>query len=190
MFDQEAYIKQYYKNHKPTLDAKVVDWQKKHPERIKEYSRRYREIHKEEIAAKRILRQAQSNATSKRKMRDYRQSSIRTFLAKKLSQINKKKLGKKAHDKYKSSLTIEHLLSLWEKQDGRCALTGKRLIYKFGSLYTVSIDRIDSNVGYFQGNVQLVCQGINFAKNKFSNEAFLHFWRYDSEELMEMDYCI
>lgn len=56
------------------------------------------------------------------------------------------------------------------------------MIYRKNSLYSCSIDRIDPHYGYYENNVQLVCQGINFAKNKYSDEAIRYFWFNDIEK--------
>ena len=71
-------------------------------------------------------------------------------------------------------------MEIWERQGGRCAISGKKMEHVFGSPYTVSVDRIDSNIGYKKGNLQLVCQSVNYAKNSFTNEEFLYFWNNDS----------
>lgn len=70
-------------------------------------------------------------------------------------------------------------MSLWHIQEGRCTLTKKKMTHKFNCLFSVSVDRIDSEKGYIQGNVQLLCQGINYAKNKYSNQEFLTFWELE-----------
>ena len=67
-------------------------------------------------------------------------------------------------------LTLNYLLDLWKQQKGKCALTKKTMTHKPNNLFAVSVDRIDSNVGYIQGNIQLVCQSVNYAKNNFTNE--------------------
>jgi hypothetical protein len=75
-----------------------------------------------------------------------------------------------------SSLELEkHLASLLDLQGDRCALTGitfdppgpdadKNLL--------PSADRIDSNGHYEPGNIQIVCQFINFWKGDGDNEEF------------------
>ena len=75
-----------------------------------------------------------------------------------------------------NDLTIDFLLYLWEKQNGRCALTGLDMTYKFyeGRVNTnVSVGRIDSTKGYSKENVQLVCMAANQMKNDLSMCEFL-----------------
>lgn len=76
-------------------------------------------------------------------------------------------------------ITLEHLKELWNKQEGKCALTkfpmttylynGKR------NPYNLSIDRIDSSKGYEIGNVQLVCSMANMMKGEFSMKELKKF---------------
>jgi hypothetical protein len=68
------------------------------------------------------------------------------------------------------SITPEYLWSLWEKQNGTCALTGWKLAHG----ETASIDRIDSSGGYTEGNVQWVHRDINRMKSDFSLDHFVN----------------
>lgn len=67
------------------------------------------------------------------------------------------------------TIDLEYLVALWYSQDGRCALSGMPMVHRFNSFYSISIDRKDSSLGYIPGNVQLVCQWVNRAKNKHSD---------------------
>lgn len=67
------------------------------------------------------------------------------------------------------SVTPEYLWSLWEQQEGKCALSGLSL--RHGT--DASIDRIDSSRGYVEGNVQWVHQKINRMKTDFDEHEFL-----------------
>ena len=44
------------------------------------------------------------------------------------------------------------------------------MTHKYNDLKSVSIDRIDSNLGYIKGNIQLVCMGYNLMKRNFPDE--------------------
>ena len=93
----------------------------------------------------------------------------------------------KKHDKkFKeiTDLTPEFLKELWDKQGGRCIYTNIEMNFSCLSTLrknviiqpnTVSVDRIDSSKGYIQGNVELVCLCINYAKNSFSKDEMLDF---------------
>ena len=73
----------------------------------------------------------------------------------------------------------EDLISLWEKQDGKCAVSGVYLTHhKDGSgykEYNASIDRITGDKGYTIHNVQLVAYRINIMKHTLSEDMF-YWW--------------
>ena len=76
----------------------------------------------------------------------------------------------------KSFVTAEFLLALWHKQGGKCALTGwpMTMVHGKGNILTnCSIDRIDSNLGYTEDNVQLLCKVANIAKQTLSMADFI-----------------
>jgi hypothetical protein len=73
-------------------------------------------------------------------------------------------------------LTIEYLDNLLKKQNFQCKLSGLPLILIMGtrqSQTTASLDRIDSNKGYVEGNVQFVHKHINYMKWSHNEEYFL-----------------
>lgn len=71
----------------------------------------------------------------------------------------------------------KHLAELWEKQEGRCALSGIPMHApgqdNIEPDLRVSPDRIDSNGHYEIGNIQLVCRFINYWKCAAENGKFL-----------------
>lgn len=72
----------------------------------------------------------------------------------------------------------EYLYDLWDKQNGKCAISGIQMTYisNCGRIPTnVSVDRIDSNKGYIKGNVQLVCMAVNQMKNDLDMQTLLTF---------------
>lgn len=72
------------------------------------------------------------------------------------------------------AITIEQVQAQWEKQGGKCALTGMELVFKPKSLdRTASIDRIDSKRGYVIGNIQFVHKKINKMKNNIDEDLFV-----------------
>jgi hypothetical protein len=88
--------------------------------------------------------------------------------------------AKRAETKqFKFNLTPAYLYTLFEKQNGLCALTGRCLTFhKSNGKGTMdrdsaSIDRIDSGKGYIQGNVQWVCSFANIMKQRFTNQEFI-----------------
>ena len=71
------------------------------------------------------------------------------------------------------SLTPSDLSVIWEKQKGRCAYTKLPLLATANQFNTVSLDRIDSDVGYVVGNIQLVCAAINKMKQEYTEDLFV-----------------
>lgn len=79
----------------------------------------------------------------------------------------------------KTCVTYEFIRQLWDKQGALCAITGRPMSHsRMGGsqmAYNVSIDRIDSDKGYEDGNVQLVCNAVNNMKAKMDMPS-LEFW--------------
>lgn len=73
------------------------------------------------------------------------------------------------------NITPQYLLDLYNKQDGKCALSKINLplnTLNYRDL-NLSLDRIDSNKGYVDGNVQWVDKRINMMKQSFSQDEFI-----------------
>lgn len=77
------------------------------------------------------------------------------------------------------NLTTEYLISLWEEQNGCCAVSGRKfdlskpdkgLCVKPNS---PSLDRINSKKGYVEGNIRFVCYQVNTALNQYGEEALI-----------------
>lgn len=79
----------------------------------------------------------------------------------------------------KFDITVEQALEQFNKQKGKCALSGVTLIISKYQIYdkremsTASLDRIDSTRGYFHNNIQWIHKDINTMKNNFSEEEFI-----------------
>lgn len=77
------------------------------------------------------------------------------------------------------NLTTEFLINLWEEQEGRCAISGRKFdLARPRENETVranapSLDRIEPSKGYTKGNVRLVCYQVNTALNEYGREALL-----------------
>lgn len=70
-------------------------------------------------------------------------------------------------------VSMEYLWKLFESQEHICAITGDLIKH----LKTASLDRIDSNKGYVEGNVQWVTYQANVSKHKMSMEQLYDFCR-------------
>lgn len=74
-------------------------------------------------------------------------------------------------------LTKDYLNELYEKQNGRCALTKIPIKINFGNQATgstASLDRINPQKGYTKDNVQFLHVDVNYMKNVFSQEYFIY----------------
>jgi len=69
------------------------------------------------------------------------------------------------------SVTIEDAWKKFEKQKGRCALTGIEI--GFNDCRTASLDRIDSNRGYTNDNIQWLHKDVNWMKGTFPSSRFV-----------------
>jgi hypothetical protein len=81
-------------------------------------------------------------------------------------------------------ITLQDLLDLYELQEGKCALSGIKMIIRKNTgessnkdPFMMSLDRIDPKRGYLKDNIQWVCLIGQFAKNTFTEEDLLKFCR-------------
>lgn len=84
------------------------------------------------------------------------------------------------YKKGRELLSTNFLLSLLEKQDGMCAISGQKLTFTkipgSGRINTnASIDQIEAGGGYTEDNVQLVCDIVNRMKIDLTLDE-LNFW--------------
>ena len=56
---------------------------------------------------------------------------------------------------------------------GKCCLSGRALVFESNYMTTPSLDRIDSDMGYTDANVQWVGASINTAKATLNNQDFV-----------------
>ena len=84
------------------------------------------------------------------------------------------------------NITIEYLWELLLKQGYKCALSGLDLQFgekrKDNQNKSISLDRIDSSVGYIYGNVQFIHKHINIMKNKFDESYFIELCKNITNE--------
>ena len=81
---------------------------------------------------------------------------------------------------YELQITRLDLLEIYQKQNGKCALTGQEfdLSVRHGNTVkpnSMSIDRIDSNKGYVPGNVRIITAMANTAKGRWTDEELINF---------------
>lgn len=76
------------------------------------------------------------------------------------------------------NITKEYLKELWDKQNGKCAISGLEMTFEQcnGRVPTnVSIDQINHKNGYTIGNIQLVCMAVNQMKSDMLMEDLYKF---------------
>jgi hypothetical protein len=64
------------------------------------------------------------------------------------------------------------LLTAWETQMGICAYTGIKMTTLPNTPYSVSVERINSSIGYTENNTILVCNAINKMKTNLDPKLF------------------
>lgn len=106
-------------------------------------------------------------------------SSVEEFIKAKLSRTKQyvNRFAKQYPDSEKYigtfDLTIENLLNLYNKQNGKCYYSGQAMTHISGELFAISIDRLDSEKSYNINNVVLCCSEINYMKQSMSVERFI-----------------
>ena len=77
---------------------------------------------------------------------------------------------------FEFKISLEFLDVLYKKQNMKCALTGLDLSVLHTNL-TASVDRIDSNKGYIEDNIQWVHKEVNRMKNNYTQSYFIDMCR-------------
>jgi len=69
-------------------------------------------------------------------------------------------------------LTFEVVQALWDRQSGRCYYSGLPLVTELNSPNKVSIDRLNSSLGYTEDNVVLCTSRVNLMKRDMTVDEF------------------
>lgn len=88
--------------------------------------------------------------------------------------MNSRISARKRGISYDSDLRFEDLMDIYNKQEGKCNITGE--VLEIGGKKrseTLSLDRIDSFKGYTKDNIQFVCWAVNQMKNNLSEEELM-----------------
>lgn len=101
----------------------------------------------------------------------------RVYSQMKYTHTNRK--DNKGHTKADFNITVEDLVKVWERQEGRCALSGIVLTHHVDGSgrkdFNASIDRIVPHDPYNQNNVQLVAYRVNIMKHELTEDLF-YWW--------------
>lgn len=119
------------------------------------------------------------NILRSRKAREVRgkEECIRSIILSRISSAkDRNRIRRK--EKLEFTITIEDVISILHKQNGKCALSEIEMTYVIGKGRTctnLSLDRIDPSKGYTKENIQLVCSIINTMKSDLSYSELLFF---------------
>ena len=77
------------------------------------------------------------------------------------------------------TINQDYLMALYDQQEGLCALSGVRMTWSTGKTEptSISMDRIDGDKGYVDGNVRLVCMAVNAFRGIMNDENLLKMAR-------------
>jgi len=140
--------------------------------------KQYRDTHKSELKAYRdeYFKKLDPEIRWQR-VRTSIERSARSFLADQMYHIKSRSENPSWRDvkdeaRRAFDLDADYLEQLWDQQGGKCALSGMQMVHEFNNLLSASVDRIDPSKGHVKGNIQIVCQWVNLAKNSFTNSEF------------------
>ena len=133
----------------------------------------YKNKHKHPIRLKGI----DETSREQRRRSYHKNKNKRTYFDTILNKTFKNVKSRSKKLKRDFDLTKEFVENLYEKQGGKCALTG--LVFsdeKYNNCrrrpFAPSLDRIDSKRGYTQDNVRFVCSMVNTALGEFGDILF------------------
>lgn len=181
MKDNKEYMKQYHKNHprlKYDIDTQVLDdgtilcykcKQYKTPDEFDENASKWFRNGKDCNC-----KQCKKEQKNKRLLRNNSTETPYKLLSRRFFGLQERA----AKNGLCVDIDREYLYDLWDKQNGKCAISGMDMTYisNCGRIPTnVSVDRIDSAKGYIKGNVQLVCMAVNQMKSDLDMQTLLTF---------------
>jgi len=73
---------------------------------------------------------------------------------------------------YEYNISDEYLYNLYIKQSGKCKLSGIELSISLNN-FTASLDRINSNIGYIENNLQWLHKDVNYIKYNLTIDELL-----------------
>lgn len=100
-----------------------------------------------------------------------KQSSPRRFLTDSVAHL--RRFSRKKTIPF--DLDLDYVDDLWNRQQGRCAISGVQMTHKRKDLVSARIDTINAEKGFIKGNVQLVCDGIKRMKRDMADDEVRRF---------------
>lgn len=89
----------------------------------------------------------------------------------------KLKMKRISGSKVGSNIDASFLLTLWHRQEGKCALSGLPMTWVGSGPTNISVDRINPKKGYTKDNVRLLCWAVNSFKLTGSDEQMIEMAR-------------
>ena len=160
----------YRLKNREKLKERTRLWRLENPDKVKTHRKKYDDANLEKRKEKRKAKDKRYREKNRQYYRDknkeYRQSHKFDIM---LNSAKNRALRKSIP----FDLTVELIEKLWNDQNGLCFYSGKSMILESNSIDTVSIDRIDSSMGYTLGNIRLCRKSINTMKLDLTLEVFI-----------------
>ena len=116
---------------------------------------------------------------NKKEIQERSKTRLNNNLSERVGRVVRNAKQRANKDGLEFSITYKSCIELFNSQDGKCALSGEPLEL-FGDRYLsnlMSLDRIDSTLGYTQDNVQWVCVKYNMMKAHANLKEFIEMCR-------------
>ena len=147
---------EYSKIYKQKNKKWIQQYRKDHAEHQKEYNKQYRKEH--------TIERKQYNTRYREEKSDIIKKNSRQIKYR----YSKWRSGAKSR-KIPFNLTLEEVLIMPKI----CYYTGKELTMEPNKLNSISLDRLDSDVGYTKNNVVFCCKHINIMKSTLTYNQFI-----------------
>jgi hypothetical protein len=72
-------------------------------------------------------------------------------------------------------ITFNDVIGIYNKQEGKCYYSGRQMVPFTNNSCSISIERLDSDIGYIPENIVLCCTMVNYMKQEYEMELFLQF---------------
>lgn len=145
----------------PCITKKRRAYRKNNKRKLLLYGRKY-------SITRRVLMTPEERITLNKKTKEMHWSSLKNRLGALMTWTRQNALVRNLS--IDIGVDIDWLLALWNKQEGKCAITKLPMIWDRKDSCSVSLDRIDNKEPYTKENLQLVCVWINIGKNHWANE--------------------